>query len=140
MPNSAVPGTGSAPSRVLCPVGRSMTEIELNERIAALLKDSERQPGCRRRTGRQYRRRKGRSKRPEQEKSVEIGQFRLHRLYGIGIFYRRTPLLWSAALPQSEEKCLLKDNVVHSWINPVSVFVQYMQIGRADSTISGKQA
>lgn len=81
MPNSAVPGTGSAPSRVLCPVERSMTEIELNERIAALLEDSERKPGCRRRTGRRYRRRKGLEKSDRRLAITQLSGYAPHRGY-----------------------------------------------------------
>ena len=39
-----------------------MTEIELNEQLAALLEKPEKEPGHLRRTGRRYRRRKGQEK------------------------------------------------------------------------------
>lgn len=81
MPSSGVPGMGSARSRALCPVGRCMTETELNEQLAALLENSEKETSCWRQTGRLYRRRK------EQEKSdrllaiIQTARYGPHRGY-----------------------------------------------------------
>lgn len=58
-----------------------MTETELNERLAAILEKSEKEPSCRRRTGRQYRRRKGREKSDCRLAIIQLSGYAPHRGY-----------------------------------------------------------
>ena len=58
-----------------------MTEIELNERLAALLKNSEKEPGHSRRTGRRYRRKKGQEKADRRLSIVQLSGYAPHRGY-----------------------------------------------------------
>ena len=81
MPRSAVPGMGSIPSRAPCPAGKRMTEIELNEQLAALLKSSEKEPGHPRQTGRRYRRRKEQEKTDRRLAIIQLSGYAPHRGY-----------------------------------------------------------
>ena len=81
MPNSAVPGMGSILSRVPCPAGRCMTEIELNEQLAALLEKPEKEPGHSRQTGRRYRRRKRIEKANKRLFIIQLHNYAPHRGY-----------------------------------------------------------
>ena len=58
-----------------------MTETELNERLAAILEKSEKEPSCRRRTGRQYRRRKGQEKSDRRLAIIQLSGYAPHRGY-----------------------------------------------------------
>lgn len=58
-----------------------MTETELNEQLAAILEKSEKEPGCQRRTGRQYRRRKGREKSDRLLAIIQAARYGPHRGY-----------------------------------------------------------
>lgn len=58
-----------------------MTETELNERLAAILEKSEKEPSCRRRTGRQYRRRKGQEKSDRLLAIIQTARYGPHRGY-----------------------------------------------------------
>lgn len=58
-----------------------MTEIELNEQIAALLENSEKKPSCQRRTDRQYRRRKGQEKSDRLLAIIQLPGYAPHRGY-----------------------------------------------------------
>lgn len=58
-----------------------MTEIELNEQLAALLENFEKEPICQRRTGRRYRRRKGREKSDRLLAIIQTARYGPHRGY-----------------------------------------------------------
>ena len=58
-----------------------MTETELNERLAALLEKSEKDPICQRRTGRRYRRRKGQEKTNRRLAIIQLSGYAPHRGY-----------------------------------------------------------
>ena len=58
-----------------------MTEPELNERLAALWENSEKNPSCRRWTGRQYRRRKGQEKSDRLLAIIQTARYGPHRGY-----------------------------------------------------------
>ena len=81
MPNSAVPGMGSILSRAPCPAGKCMTEIELNEQLAALMENSEKELGHPRRTRRRYRRRKGQEKTDRRLAIIQLSGYAPHRGY-----------------------------------------------------------
>ena len=72
---------GSIQSHALCLAGRCITEIELNERLAALLENPEKEPGHLRRTGRRYRRRKGQEKTDRRLAIVQLSGYAPHRGY-----------------------------------------------------------
>ena len=67
-----------------------MTEIELNEQLAALLENSEKAPSCLRRTGRQYRRRKEREKSNRLLAIIQTARYGPHRGYVDWDFEGRT--------------------------------------------------
>lgn len=79
-------------SPALCPVGKRMTEIELNEQFAALLENFEKEPDCQRRTGRRYRRRKGQEKSDRRLAIVQLSGYAPHRGYVEWGFEGRTLL------------------------------------------------
>ena len=83
---------GSIRSPALCPAGRCMTEIELNERLTALWEKSEKAPGCRRRTGRRYRRRKGQEKSDRRLAIIQLSGYAPNRGYVDWDFEGRTLL------------------------------------------------
>ena len=56
-----------------------MTEIELNEQLAALLENSEKELSHPRRTGRRYRRRKGQEKSDRWLAIIQRSGYALHR-------------------------------------------------------------
>lgn len=58
-----------------------MTEIELNEQLAALLEKPEKEPGHSRRTGRRYRRKKGQEKADRRLAIVQLSGYAPHRGY-----------------------------------------------------------
>ncbi|WP_251319285.1 hypothetical protein [Flintibacter muris] len=58
-----------------------MTDIELNEQLAALLEKSEKAPSCQRRTGRRYRRRKGQEKTNQRLAIIQLSGYAPHRGY-----------------------------------------------------------
>ena len=58
-----------------------MTEIELNEQLAALLERPEKEPGHSRRTGRRYRRKKGQEKADRRLSIVQLSGYAPHRGY-----------------------------------------------------------
>ena len=58
-----------------------MTEIELNEQLAALLGSTEQMSATKRRTGRQYRRRKGQEKSDRRLAIVQLSGYAPHRGY-----------------------------------------------------------
>lgn len=72
---------GSVQSPALCPVGKNMTETELNEQLAAFLEKSEKEPICQRRTGRQYRRRKGQEKSDRLLAIIQTASYGPHQGY-----------------------------------------------------------
>ena len=69
-----------------------MTEIELNEQLAALLERSEKEPGHPRRTGRRYRRRKGQEKTDRRLAITQLSGYAPHRGYVDWGFEGRTLL------------------------------------------------
>lgn len=69
-----------------------MTETELNEQLAALLEKSEKEPDCHRRTGWQYRRRKGQEKSDHRLAIVQLSGYAPHRGYVDWDFEGRTLL------------------------------------------------
>lgn len=69
-----------------------MTEIKLNEQLAAILEKSEKEPSCRRRTGRQYRRRKGHEKLDRLLAIIQTSRYGPHRGYVDWDFEGRTLL------------------------------------------------
>ena len=69
-----------------------MTETELNEQLAALLEKSEKEPDRQRRTGRQYRRRKGQEKSDRRLAIVQLSGYAPHRGYVDRGFEGRTLL------------------------------------------------
>lgn len=58
-----------------------MTETELSERLAVILEKSEKEPSCQRRTGRQYRRRKGQEKSDRRLAIIQLSGYAPHRGY-----------------------------------------------------------
>lgn len=58
-----------------------MTEIELSERLAALLENPEKESSHLRRTGRQYRRRKGQIKTDRRLAIIQLSGYAPHRGY-----------------------------------------------------------
>ena len=73
-------------------MGRRMTETELNEQLAELLEKSEKEPDCQRRTGRQYRRRKGQEKSDRLLAIIQTACYGPHRGYVDWDFEGRTLL------------------------------------------------
>ena len=69
-----------------------MTETELNEQLAALLEKSEKEPDRQRRTGRQYRRRKGQEKSDRMLAIIRTAGYGPHRGYVDWDFEGRTLL------------------------------------------------
>ena len=69
-----------------------MTETELNEQLAALLVNSEKEPICQRRTGRRYRRRKGQEKADRLLAIIRLLDYAPHRGYVDWDFEGRTLL------------------------------------------------
>lgn len=69
-----------------------MTEIELNEQLAALLENSERAPNHPRRTGRRYRRQKGQEKSDRLLAIIQTARYGPHRGYVDWDFEGRTLL------------------------------------------------
>ena len=69
-----------------------MTETELNEQLAALLEKSEKEPDCQRRTGRQYRHRKGQEKSDRLLAIIQTACYGPHRGYMDWDFEGRTLL------------------------------------------------
>ena len=69
-----------------------MTEIELNGKIAELLKNSEEEFRCKRYTGRRYRRRKGREKSDRLLAIIQSARCGPHRSYVDWGFEGRTLL------------------------------------------------
>ena len=69
-----------------------MTEIELNEQIAALLGSTEQMSATKRRTSRQYRRRKGQEKSDRRLAIVQLSGYAPHRGYVDWGFEGRTLL------------------------------------------------
>lgn len=69
-----------------------MTEIELNGKIAELLKNSEEEFRCKRYTGRRYRRRKGREKSDRLLAIIQSARYGPHRSYVDWGFEGRTLL------------------------------------------------
>ena len=58
-----------------------MTEIELNEQLAALLENPEKEPNYPRRTGRRYRRRKGQEKTDRRLAIIQLSGYAPHHGY-----------------------------------------------------------
>jgi hypothetical protein len=58
-----------------------MTETELNERLAAILEKSEKEPSCRRRTVRQYCLRKGQEKSDRRLAIIQLSGYAPYRGY-----------------------------------------------------------
>ena len=69
-----------------------MTEIELNEQIAALLENPEKEPNYPRRTGRRYRRRKGQEKVDRRLAIIQLSGYAPHRGYVDWVFEGKTLL------------------------------------------------
>ena len=76
----------------LCPAGKRMTEIELNDQLAALLESSEKEPGHPRRTGRRYRRWKDQEKADRRLAITQLSGYAPHRGYVDWGFEGRTLL------------------------------------------------
>lgn len=69
-----------------------MTETELNEQLTALLEKSKKEQNCQRRTGRQYRRRKGQEKSDRLLAIIQATCYGPHRGYVDWDFEGRTLL------------------------------------------------
>lgn len=69
-----------------------MSETELNEQLTALLEKSEKEPDCQRRTGRQYRRKKGQEKSDRLLAIIQTACYGPHRGYVDWDFEGRTLL------------------------------------------------
>ena len=69
-----------------------MTEIELNEQLAALLESPKKEPDHPRRTGRRYRRRKGLEKTDRRLAIIQLSGYAPHRGYVDRGFEGRTLL------------------------------------------------